>query len=94
MSVVALKQWARVCDSKENQLVQMKLKVARLLTEKRELRAAARDAQRDAVGKYRKLLVDISRVKFKRQTLKKEARDSSWASLLGNCWAAIDLRCL
>ncbi len=69
---LAAQQWARICDTKENQLTQMKLKLARLLTEKRSARAHARDAQRSAVITYRKLLVDVARAKFKRKMLKEE----------------------
>lgn len=73
-TTLALKRWARIADSKENQLTQMKLKLARLLTDNRSTRATARDSQRDAVVKYRKLLVEIARAKFKRGVLQKEVR--------------------
>ncbi len=73
-SDLTLQRWVMLSDSKENQLTQMKLKLAKLLTEKRNIRASARDQQRDAVVKYRQLLISIARAKFRKAALKREVR--------------------
>jgi hypothetical protein len=69
-----LQRWAIAAETKENQLTQMKLKLARVLTDKRQDRANARDQQREAVVKYRQLLVEVAKLRFRKRTLRTEVR--------------------
>lgn len=71
-SEFTLQRWSIAAETKENQLTQMKLKLARVLTDKRQDRASARDQQREAVVKYRQLLVEVARLRFRKRTLREE----------------------
>ena len=67
-----VQRWNTLSVLKENQLTQLRIRIARFLGSRREDRTKARDRQRNCIYKYRKLLSDIARLRTRRTQVKQE----------------------
>ncbi len=69
-----VQRWNVLSTLKENQLTQLRVRIARFVAHKRDLWARARDRQRTCILRYRHLRVEIARLRHRRSNLKQEVR--------------------
>ncbi len=88
-----VQRWNVLSVLKENQLTQLRVRIARFVSSKRELRARARDRQRTCILRYRHLLLDIARLRHRRSTLKQEVRLTGCVQLLASTTVLVFVMC-